>query len=55
MRPGFLKRGACELIIVSENFQIGGLRAKIWAKIEVVEAKISHFFLKRGACELTIT
>ena len=32
----------------------GGLRAKIWAKTEVVEAKIFHFLLKRGTCELRV-
>ena len=30
-----------------------GLRAKIWAKIEAVEAKISHFVFKKGSCEPT--
>ena len=52
--------GACALIFTSEGgvlwteiFKFGGLRAKIWAKIEAVEAKISIFFLKGGSCELT--
>ena len=44
MRPRFLKCGACELIFASEGegglwteiFKFWGLRAKIWAKIEVV-------------------
>ena len=55
LRPGFLKCGACELIFASERrvlwiriFKFGGLRAKIWAKIEALEAKISQFFLKEG-------
>ena len=39
---------ACELIIASEIFQFGGLRAIILTKIEVVEAKISHFCVKGG-------
>ena len=37
-----LKRGASELKIS----QFGGLRTKIWAKIEAVEAKISKFSQK---------
>ena len=55
VQPGFPKCGACELIIASEigscELEIvifWGLRAKIWAKIEVTEANISIFFLKRG-------
>ena len=54
-----LKEGACELKISrglslwAENFQIWGLRAKIWAKIEAIEAKISKFSHK-GSCELTL-
>ena len=36
--------GSCELKIP----KFGGLRMTIWAKIKVVEAKISNFFLKRG-------
>ena len=81
VRPGFPKRGACELTFASEkgglwveNFQIwglvswkfpnlgacelkiskfGGLWAKIWVKIEAVEAKISKFSQK-GVSELTL-
>ena len=34
-----LKEGPCELKVS----KFGGLRAKIWAKIEAVEAKISIF------------
>ena len=34
--------GACELKIS----KFGGFRAKIWVKIEAVEAKISNFFQK---------
>ena len=47
-----LKEGACELKISksgglwTENFQIWGLWAKIWAKIEAIETKISKFSLK---------
>ena len=57
-----LKRGACELKISRfracelkfPNLRVcelkiskfGGLRAKIWAKIEAVEAKISKFSQK---------
>ena len=89
VRPGFLKCGACELILASnkaglwtENFQIWefvswkfpnlgacelkiskfvGLWAKIWVKIEAVEAKIFKFSgglmnwlfcLKWDPCEL---
>ena len=44
--PRFLKYGACKLIFVSERgvfwtqiSKFGGLRAKIWAKIEVEEAQ----------------
>ena len=37
-----LKRGACEL----KMSQFGGLWAKIWVKIEAVEAKISKFSQK---------
>ena len=55
MRPGFPKCGACELIFASERpvlwteiCKFGGLRAKIWAKFEAVEAKISKFFPKGG-------
>ena len=47
VRAEFPKCGACELIFVSERgvlrteiFKFGGLRTKIWAKIEAVEAKI---------------
>ena len=55
VRSGFLKYGACgELIFAAENFQIWGLWAKIWVKIEAVEAEISRHFLKRGPCELTL-
>ena len=49
-----LEYGACELIIASERgvlwteiFKFWGLRAKIWAKIEAVEAKISIFFFAK--------
>ena len=38
----FTNLGSCELKI----FKFGGLRAKIWAKIEAVEAKISKFSQK---------
>ena len=59
MRPGFPKCVAYDLIIASEmgscelniNFQIeegGSLRAQIWAKIEVVDAKMSISSQKRG-------
>ena len=55
-----LKRGACELKISkcgslwAENVQRGLVtRAKIWVKIEVVEAKISKCSQK-GSCELTL-
>ena len=55
-----LKEGACELKISKSGdlraeffFQIWGLWAKIWAKIEAVEAKISQFSQK-GSCELTL-
>ena len=58
--PGFLKCGACELIFASEKgacelkiSKFGGLRAKIWLKIEAVEAKMSKFSQK-GSCELTL-
>ena len=59
VQPGFLKCKVCKLIIFSERrvscelkiSKFGGLRAKIWAKIEVVEAKI-QFFPQKGACEL---
>ena len=62
VRPRFPKCGACKLIIASEmgglvnwkNLKFRGLRANFWVKIEVVEAKISHFFFQKGACELTI-
>ena len=40
----FPNLGACELKIS----KFGGLRAKIWAKIEAVEAKISIIFSKGG-------
>ena len=63
MRPVFPECGACELIISArlkggsacelKISKFGDLRGKIWAKIEVLEAKISFFFLERGACELT--
>ena len=43
------KFGACEL----KKSKFGGLCAKIWVKIEAVEAKISKFS-KRGSCELTL-
>ena len=56
-----LKRGACELKIskfggLSCELKIskfGGLWAKIWMKIEAVEAKFPNF-LKRVSCELTL-
>ena len=57
VRPGFPKCGPCELIFASERtvlwtkILIWGLRAKIWAKIDAVEAKISQFFSKGGFCE----
>ena len=44
----FSNLGACELKIS----KFGGLTAKIWVRIEAVEAKISKFSQK-GACELT--
>ena len=53
------EKGACELKIPkfgglwTENFQIWALWAKVWVKIEAVEAKISKF-LKRGSYELTL-
>ena len=34
--------------------KFGGLRAKIWAKVEAIEAKISNDFLKRESCELPL-
>ena len=46
------EKGACELKISkfaglwAENFQIWGLWAKIWVKIQAVEAKISKFSQK---------
>ena len=43
VRPGFPKCGACELIFASET---RGLWAKIWVKIEAIEAKISKFSQK---------
>ena len=56
--PGFLKYGAWEVIIASKRgaggsceikiSRYGGLRAKIWAIIAVVEAKISLFSQKGG-------
>ena len=45
----FPNLGACELKIS----KFGGLWAKIWVKIEAVEAKISKFSQK-GSCELTL-
>ena len=63
VQPEFPKCGACDLIISSERggpcdlkiSKFGGLRAEIWAKIEVVVALIPHFFSKAGGtCELTI-
>ena len=45
----FPNLGACELKIS----KFGGLWAKIWVKIEAVEAKISKFS-QRGSCELTL-
>ena len=55
VRPRFPKCGASELIFAyqrgvlgTEFFKFGGLRAKIWAKIDAVEAKISKFFSKGG-------
>ena len=39
-----LKEGSCELKIS----KFGGMKAKIWVKIEAVEAKISKFFWKGG-------
>ena len=54
VQPGFPKCVACELTCGSETgvmwteiFKFGGLRAKILAKIEVVEVKISKFFSNR--------
>ena len=41
---GFLKRG----VLWTENFQIWGLRAETWAKIEAVQAKISNFISQWG-------
>ena len=53
--PGFRSVGACELTFASEKgvlwteiFKFGRLRARILAKIEVLEAKLSKFFSKRG-------
>ena len=60
VRHGFPKCGACKLIFATkrevlwtEIFKFGGLRAKIWTKIEAVGVKISFFFLKRESWELT--
>ena len=44
------KRGSCELKFPN----LVGFRAKILAKIGVIDAKIYNFFLERGSCELTI-
>ena len=44
-----LKEKACEL----KFSKFGGLRAKIWAKIDAVEAKISKLS-RKGSCELTL-
>ena len=41
---------ACELKLS----KFGGLWAKIWTKIELVEAKISKFSQRGGSCELTL-
>ena len=55
VQPRFPKCGACKLIFASERgalwteiFKSGGLRAKIWAKIETAGAKISIFFSQNG-------
>ena len=46
----FLNFGACEL----KMCKFGGLRAKIWAKVEAGEVVKFPNFLKRGSCELTL-
>ena len=59
VRPGFPKCGVCERTdfclwkrdLENWNVQIWGLRAKMWAKIKAVEAKIS-IFSQRRSCKL---